>query len=223
MKAPALRRAFIVAVLLAAVAGLWLRLSPRGAPVPIGPASAATPDGVAPPATRGRSERGDPAAAIAPKAASLLESGRSNTTEIIAALQDHWSPAPRPDAPSARQRPPAPRLRRVSAETVERRFKTMAADVVWTRASAAEIAKQRARLSRLGIGLERAECRVDACRFELLLTGARAETRRRRLGGESRTLASGSSVVQTVFEPSGSVRTIVFLTREGRPYIGRGA
>ncbi len=155
----------------------------------------------------------------------VLLAGLAEAEKLKAALEEKWPPssAPAPVSATESKRHPAakpPRLRRADASAMERRFRAMPADTAWLRAGKGAVATERARLGLSGIQLESAECRRDACRFELLLTGARAETRRTRLGGMSRTLATEKSVVHTMFEPSGAVRTVVYLGRTGSLTLG---
>ncbi len=228
MKGAVMRKAWVVAGLLC-IAGfaLWPRHEPPqpGRTNPVTPAPAeprrpvATPQGTAaevPAAARS-------ASAANRRATGVLFAGLTEAETLKAALELKWpSTAEASPVPEAKRRaaPKAPRLRRADAAAMERRFRAMPADAAWLRAGKGAVATERARLGLSGIQLERAECRRDACRFELLLTGARAETRRTRLGGKSRTLATEKSVVHTTFEPSGAVRTVVFLGRSGPLTLG---
>lgn len=103
---------------------------------------------------------------------------------------------------------------------MERKFRGMPADAAWERQSKSVVQAQRARLGRVGLQLANAECRQDACRFEVVLTGTRAERRRQRFGGQPRTLATEQSAVHTTFEPSGAVRSIIYLGRKGPLSLG---
>lgn len=207
----------------AACLAVWPVASHPAAPSP----RAAEPSDVA----RGPGSSPDRAAPVAPaaagelpadpRAAAVLAEGRAEADKLTALLAAKWAPAPLPPPPAPRlPAPRAPKLGKVDLAAVERKFRALPSDPEWTRRSVPTVVAQRARLARAGIDLSSAECRRDACRFELMLSGSRAETRRRRLSGQSRTLGSGTSVVHTSFEPSGKVRNVIYLTRDGRPFLG---
>mgnify|MGYP003428972433 FL=1 len=230
MKDVVIRKAGVVAGLLC-VAGL--ALWPRDEPPQSSRARSAAPT-LAEPRGQGVEPHGTSAALPDPtrsatdrdrRSTDVLLAGLAEAEKLKAALEDKWPPftAPAPvSLTEAKRRPAAnpPRLRRADASAMEQRFRAMPADTGWLRAGKRAVATERSRLGLNGIQLESAECRRDACRFELLLTGARAETRRTRLGGQSRTLATEKSVVHTMFEPSGAVRTVVYLGRTGPLNLG---
>lgn len=224
MKGSPIRRGVALALALAlACFAMWRGPSPAPSPVrnaAAAPVAARPPQGslaTAPPAVAGA----DVEAPVDPRAAAVLTRGIAEAEKLTAALADKWVPAPGAGRPASRPPAPrAPRLGKVELAAVERKFRAMPSDPEWTRSAGRAVGAQRGRLARAGIELASAECRREACRFELVLSGVRAETRRTRLSGESRTLGSGGSVVHTSFEPSGRVRNVIYLTRDGRPFLG---
>lgn len=219
---PVRRVAALALALPLAFLALWRGPSPAPSPArsaPAAPVAARPPQG-APAAASSGATKVDVEAPVDPRAAAVLTRGIAEAEKLTAAMADKWVPAPSPGRPAPRQAPRAPRLGKVELAAVERKFRAMPSDPEWIRSASRAVGAQRGRLGRAGIELASAECRREACRFELVLSGVRAETRRTRLSGESRTLGSGGSVVHTSFEPSGRVRNVIYLTRDGRPFLG---
>lgn len=220
---PVRRVAALALALPLAFLALWRGPSPAPSPVQnatAAPAAVRPPQG-APAAASPAATRADVEAPVDPRAAAVLTRGIAEAEKLTAAMADKWAPAPSPGRPASRPPAPrAPRLGKVELAAVERKFRAMPSDPEWIRSASRAVGAQRGRLARAGIELASAECRREACRFELVLSGVRAETRRTRLSGESRTLGSGGSVVHTLFEPSGRVRNVIYLTRDGRPFLG---
>ncbi len=174
-------------------------------PVAGGPASSTAPIRVDPPVEKATNP--------------LVQS--DETARLVEALRKAW-----PNRPSATPRRAAPvpaslpRPRSGDPNAMERAFDKMQVDTEWKRLRAERPSRPRPRLKRLGVQVAKAECRIGACRFELLYSGRAAEERRKKVQSGPRVRATDKTLVHTWADEAGTVRSVIFLARGGKLPLG---